>query len=102
MIDLECTLINNEVIKDDIGNDIESISEIQVPIIKHEEVFSSEFYNASQVGRKPTLRLRISRLNYNNQTKLKYMNQTYEIIRVNEPTLDEVSLVCERKIGNES
>lgn len=102
MINLECTLIKTEVIKDEIGNDVEVETETPVPIIKQEDIFESEFYNASQIGRKPTLRLRISSLNYNNEAKLKYMNQIYEIIRIDTPTIDEISLVCERKIGNES
>ncbi len=100
MIDLECDLITSEVIYDDIGN--ETIEKIytKCPIIKIEDVFSDEFYNASQLGLKPSLKLRISALKYDNQKQLKYMNNEYEIIRVDTPSYDEVSLVCERKVGN--
>lgn len=101
MIDLECTLIQINIEKDDIGNEIEKQTEIIVPIIKHEDIYASEFYSAGTVGMKPTLKIRISSLNYSNQTKLRYMNEEYEIIRVDTPTIDEVSLVCERKIKNE-
>ena len=101
MIDLECTLIQVNIEKDSIGNDIETEIDMIVPIIQHEDVFASEFYSAGTVGMKPTLKIRISSLNYNNQTRLRYMNEEYEIIRVDKPTIDEVSLVCERKIINE-
>ena len=101
MIDLECTLIQINIEKDEIGNEIEKQTEIIVPIIQHEDIFASEFYSAGTVGMKPTLKIRISSLNYSNQTRLRYMNEEYEIIRVDTPTIDEVSLVCGRKIRNE-
>ena len=101
MIDLECTLIQISIEKDAIGNEVETQTEIIVPIIQHEDIYASEFYSAGTVGMKPTLKIRISSLNYSNQTKLRYMNEEYEIIRVDTPTIDEVSLVCERKIRNE-
>lgn len=101
MIELECTLIQVNIEKDAIGNEVEKQTELNVPIIQHEDIFASEFYSAGTVGMKPTLKIRISSLNYSNQTRLRYMNEEYEIIRVDTPTIDEVSLVCERKIRNE-
>ena len=101
MIDLECTLIQISIEKDAIGNEIETQTEMIVPIIQHEDIYASEFYSAGTVGMKPTLKIRISSLNYSNQTRLRYMNEEYEIIRIDTPTIDEVSLVCERKIRNE-
>ena len=101
MIELECTLIQVNIEKDAIGNEVEKQTELNVPIIQHEDIFASEFYSAGTVGMKPTLKIRISSLNYSNQTRLRYMNEEYEIIRIDTPTIDEVSLVCERKIRNE-
>ncbi len=100
MIDVECTLISKEVTQDEIGNEIINNRETIVPIIKVEDVFASEFYEAGQLGFKPNLKLRISSLNYNNQKLLRYMNNIYDVIRVDSPAIDEVSLVCERRIGN--
>lgn len=102
MIDMEVKLIELAITSDEIGNQIETKTEITVPIIKHEEVFAEEFYKAGTLGLKPSLKIRISSLNYKSQRKLKYMNQEYDIIRVDTPTIDEVSLVCERKIVNGS
>ncbi len=101
MIDLTIKLIQETITTDEIGNKIATNTEIEVPIIKHEDIYSSEYYEAGTLGMKPTLRIRISALNYNNEKQLKYMNQLYEIIRVDTPTIDEKSLICERKIGNE-
>lgn len=102
MIDLSVKLINIAITKDAIGNEIETKTYTEVSIIKHEEVFSNEFYEASVVGLKPTLRVKISSLNYSGQKKLEYMNQLYEIIRTDTTDIDEISLICERKLGNES
>ena len=112
MIDITAKLIRTILTKDNIGNQIESNIEIEVPIIKNEDIYSKEFYEPmngrhlrwiwQMIGLKPTLRLRISSLNYNNEKKLKYMNEIYEVIRVDRVTLDEIALICERKVGNGS
>jgi len=71
-----------------------------IPIIKVEDVYAKEYYEANQQGYKPSLRLRISALNYNDEGELIYMNKLYSIIRVQEVTADEIILICERKIKN--
>lgn len=71
-----------------------------IPIIKVEDVYADEFYKANERGYRPSLRLRISSLNYNNQEELIYMNTIYSIIRVQNKTADELILVCERKKNN--
>ena len=54
----------------------------------------------NQNGYKPTLRLVISSLNYNNEQELIYMDVKYTIIRIQKKNLDELILICERKINN--
>ena len=100
MRDVSCKLISITIEQDNIGNEIESTTEKNVPIIKVEDIYANEYYEANQQGYKPSLRLRISALNYENENELIYMNQTYSIIRTQEPTADEIVLVCERKIKN--
>ena len=78
----------------------EETTEVEIPLIKVEDGYAKEFYEANEQGYKPSLRLRISSLNYNNQQELIYMNKTYNIIRTQEITADELILVCERKIKN--
>lgn len=100
MRDISCTLLSTIIEQDEIGNEIETVKKRLIPIIKVEDVFAKEFYQANQQGFKPSLRLRISALNYNDEEELIYMGKTYSIIRTQEPTADELVLICERKIKN--
>lgn len=100
MRDVSCKLLSTTLQADTIGVQKEVQTEVEIPIIKVEEVYANEFYEANEQGFKPTLRLRISTLNYNNEKELIYMGTTYSIIRPSEPYADEVVLVCERKVKN--
>ena len=100
MRDVSCKLLSTKIQEDSIGVQKEVQKEVEVPIVKVEEVYKDEFYEANEQGFKPTLRLRISTLNYNNEKELIYMGVTYSIIRASEPYADEVVLVCERKVKN--
>lgn len=100
MRDVSCKLLSITTQEDSIGVQKEVTTEIEIPIIKIEEIYANEFYEANEQGFKPTLRLRISALNYDNEEELIYMNTTYSIIRATEPNADEVVLICERKIKN--
>lgn len=100
MRDISCKLLSTTLKSDKIGVEKEVTTEIEVPIIKVEDIYENEFYRANEQGYKPTLRLRISNLNYDNQTELIYMNTKYSIIRTQEITADELILICERKIKN--
>ena len=100
MRDVSCKLLSTQIIEDSIGVQKEEVIELEIPIIKVEDIFANEFYEANEQGYKPSLRLRISNLNYENQRELIYMNKTYNIIRTQEKTADELILVCERKLKN--
>lgn len=100
MRDLSCKLLSTTLTIDKIGVQKEEMSEVEIPLIKVEDVYANEFYKANEQGYKPSLRFRISALNYENQSELIYMNETYSIIRTQEITADELILVCERKIKN--
>ena len=100
MRDISCKLLSTQIVEDSIGVQKEQVKEIEIPIIKVEDIYANEFYEANEQGYKPTLRLRISSLNYDNQSELIYMNKTYTIIRTQEITADELILVCERKLKN--
>lgn len=100
MRDVSCKLLSTQIIENSIGVQKEQLIEVEIPLIRVEDIYVNEFYQASERGFKPTLRLRISSLNYNNQSELIYMNKTYSIIRTQEITADELILICERKIKN--
>ena len=96
MRDVSCKLLSTTLKTDDIGVQKEEVKEIEVPLIKVEDVYANEFYKANEQGYKPSLRLRISALNYDNQPELIYMDN----IRTQEITADELILICERKVKN--
>ena len=99
MRNVSCTLLSTSIQSNEIGVEKEVTIQIECPIIKVEDVYANEFYEANEQGFKPTLRLRISTLNYNNEKELIYMGTTYSIIRTQEQ-VDETILVCERKVKN--
>ena len=59
MRDISCKLLSTTLITDSIGVQKEKVEEIEIPIIKVEDIYEKEFYRANEQGYKPTLRLRI-------------------------------------------
>lgn len=101
MRDVSCKLLSTTYKKNEKGVLIpDKTSEKEIPIIDEEDVYANEYYQANQQGYKPSLRLIISVLNYNNEDELIYMNTKYSIIRSQKKNQDELILVCERKIKN--
>lgn len=99
MQDVTCTLIKETFMINSIGVETSTETKTECPIIKVENIYEREYYEANQSGYKPTLRLRISTLNYNNEQELTYMGKRYSIIRIEEQ-VDETILICERRIGD--
>ena len=99
MIDLTCKLVSKQYVIDNVGNQKLQENLVEIPIIDVEDVYQSEFYNASQQGLKPTLRLLVSDLNYADEPELEYMNYRYSIIRVDKVNNEEIALVCEKRSG---
>lgn len=100
MRDVSCKLISTQISKNDIGVETVKTIEKECPIIKIEDIYANEYYQANQSGFQPNLRLKISRLNYEDEPELIYMKKTYTIIRTQEISVDELILVCERKVKN--
>ena len=84
---------------DEFGNQRIENSYVEVPIIEIQDIYQAEFYNASQQGLKPSLRLMISNLNYNEEEELIYMGKYYTIIRVDRVDNENIALVCEKRVG---
>jgi SPP1 family predicted phage head-tail adaptor len=99
MKDWTTKLVTKQYVIDNIGNQKLQENLVEIPIIEVEDVYQSEFYNASQQGLKPTLRLLISDLNYNNEPELEYMGNRYSIIRVDTVDNESLALVCEKRSG---
>ena len=86
---------------DEYGNEIPSVSESQV-FVQPRGVYSSEYYNAAQMGLKPSLTLFISnREDYHDEKVLTYQGRDYSVIRVDwSAQRDGISLICEERVDN--
>lgn len=100
MRDVSCKLISTQISKDNIGVETVTENKKECPIIKIEDIYANEYYQANQSGFQPTLRLKINKLNYEDEPELIYMEKTYTIIRTQETSPDELVLICERKLKN--
>ena len=71
------------------GNEIPSITETEV-FVQPRGVYQSEFYNAAQLGLKPSITLVIA------------SREDYDVIRVDwSAQRDSISLVCEERVNND-
>lgn len=100
MRDVSCKLLSTQITKNSIGVEIINTTERNCPIIKIEDIYANEYYQANQSGFQPSLRLKVSKLNYEDESELIYMGKTYTIIRTQETSPDELVLICERKVKN--
>lgn len=100
MYNTSVTLLSKSLTSNNIGVQSETITQTEVPIMKIEDIYANEFYQANEQGFKPSLRIRISSLNYSNERELIYKGTTYTIIRTQEPVPDETILICQRKVKN--
>ena len=83
------------------GNEIVQVEETEV-YVQPRGVYSSEFYNAAQMGLKPSLTLVIAnREDYAGQKILTFQGRDYDVIRVDwNAQRDGISLICEERAGN--
>lgn len=85
---------------DSAGNEI--ITEMTTNVfVQPRGVYQSEFYNAAQLGLKPSITLYIAnKADYSGQKRLIYEGKEYEVIRVDwTAQRDGISLVCEERIN---
>ena len=83
------------------GNEVPTITETEV-FVQPRGVYQSEFYNAAQLGLKPSLTLYIAnREDYEGQKVLEYEGKEYDVIRVDwNAQRDGMSLICEERVNN--
>lgn len=82
------------------GNETPTIVESEV-FVQPRGVYQSEFYNAAQLGLKPSLTLYMTnRDDYDGQKALEYEGKEYSVIRVDwSAQRDGISLICEERIN---
>ena len=86
---------------DEYGNEVLPVTETEV-FVQPRGVYQSEFYNAAQLGLKPSLTLFLSnREDYDGQKVLEYEGTEYNVIRVDwNAQRDGISLICEERVNN--
>lgn len=101
MYDTVITLISEgEATYDAYGNEIRSENRREVYAIPR-SVYSSEFYNAAQLGLHPSLTfVMTNREDYHGEKLVEYDNKLYTVIRADwTAQRDRISLVCEERVG---
>lgn len=85
---------------DKYGNKVETITEREV-YVQPRGVYQSEFYNAAQLGLKPSITLVLAhRDEYEGEKSLEYEGKEYTVIRVDwNAQRDGLSLVCEERLN---
>ena len=86
---------------DSYGNKATSASETTI-YVQPRGVYSSEFYNASQLGLKPSITFEIAnREDYGGQKIIEFHGIQYTVIRVDwTAQRDKCSLICEERLQN--
>ena len=65
-------------------------------------VYQAEFYNAAQLGLKPSLTLEIAyKGDYHDEKVVEYEGREYSVVRVDwSAQRDKISLICEERVSN--
>ena len=86
---------------DKYGNKTTPIIETEV-FVQPRGVYQSEYYNAAQLGLKPSMTLFITnRDDYSGQKVLEYEGKDYSVIRTDwNAQRDGISLICEERVNN--
>lgn len=102
MIATSVFLISTTYTSDSIGAQRAVTTRREVPVIRYESIYSREFYQARELGFKPSLRLVISSYAYEDETILEYNGVIYTIIRTENvhSKVDELTLICEKRVKN--
>lgn len=103
MYDAVATLISyGKSTFDDYGNEIIQETRNEV-FVQPRGVYSSEYYNAAQVGLEPSLTLALTnREDYDGQKVLEYEGRLYTVIRVDwDAQRDGIRLICEERVAND-
>ena len=101
MYDSIATLIGyGTTMYDDYGNEVITESRTTV-FVQPRGVYQSEFYNAAQLGLKPSVTLYLTnREDYDGQKVLEFEGKEYNVIRVDwTAQRDGISLICEERVN---
>lgn len=93
-------LYKETISKDEVGNEVSTLSEPRKCYAKKQSLRTNEFYSAVEVGLTPSVEFVIKRLNYQNEEILEWNDTLYQVIRTIDPKNKfDIVLVCAKKIG---
>ena len=86
---------------DKYGNETQEITTREV-FVQPRGVYQSEYYNAAQIGLKPSITLEMSyKGDYHGEKVLEYNGTEYAVIRVDwTAQRDGIALICEERVQN--
>lgn len=87
--------------RDAYGNPV--VEEVKTEVfVQPRGVYQSEFYNAAQLGLRPSLTLYMTnRIDYNGEKIVEFCGKRYSVIRADwTAQRDGISLVCEERVEN--
>lgn len=92
--DDEIILIKEDFVTDEIGNPISKPIENKI-LCNVKSISQSEFYKAASLSMKPSIKFVIHKFEYNNELKVKYKNDIYNVIKTY-AVEEEIELTCEK------
>lgn len=99
MYNHELILIHRDFEVDEIGNQI-PIEYRKSILCKASSVGRNEFYNASINELKPERVFIVHRYEYEDESLVEFEGEQYSVIRTYANDLEEIELICERKVVN--
>jgi len=102
MFDNVATFLKSEIQQNAIGQEIEMFNERTV-FVKPRSVYSNDFYQAAQLGLKPSLVLILSNyMDYEGERLVDFEGVRYNVIRVyRKEESDSLEITLEERTGNE-
>lgn len=97
--DHELTLIREELVQDDIGNQTPVYYETVI-LCNLRSIGRNEFYNAAAAGLRPELTFVVHSFEYEGQRLVEYEGSRYSVIRTYGEGTEEMELTCQKVIGD--
>jgi SPP1 family predicted phage head-tail adaptor len=91
-------LISKTIVEDEIGNQIEQEEEKEV-FCTVESITQSEYFQASQSGLKPQIKLTMSEFDYSGEAEVEYNTKRYAIYRTFLRNDEHIELYLTEKAG---
>lgn len=90
------SLIPITKVKNIYGEQVATDGTLREVFVNVKSVGSREFYQASAVGIKPEIIVEMHVADYDDETKLKYNDKTYQVIRTYSRNGEYIELTCSR------